>query len=241
LAVHIYGLSCNLKELEDCCKNHTIPLVYDAAQAFGSKLADKSLLSFGNYSICSFHATKIFHTGEGGCIVCHSRDDYEHLSKIRAFGHVGDEHYQLGINGKMSEIHAAMGLALLQGTAKEIEKRKQVHSWYEQTLRELQLNRPSIPNELDWNYGYYPILLSNESTRLLVEKKLKEKDIHPRRYFYPALNTLPYLKESWRTPCPVAEDAARRVLCLPMYGDLSQKIVMLIADCIQKALNEGKL
>lgn len=239
LPVHIYGLACDVERLDAVCREYGAVLIYDAAQAFGSRYHGKSLLGYGDYSICSFHATKIFHTAEGGCVVSHSADAHNALSLARAFGHVNDTHYSLGINGKMSELHAAMGLALLPGTNTEIERRKEARAAYDAALEGLPLQRPTIREGLDWNNAYYPVLLPDEDCRVRAEQTLKERGIHPRRYFYPALNTLPYLQEEWRASCPVAEDAARRVLCLPMYGGLTDKEAGQVASCMHAALRGG--
>lgn len=239
LPVHIYGLACDVERLDAVCREYGAVLIYDAAQAFGSRYHGKSLLEYGDYSICSFHATKIFHTAEGGCVVSHSADAHNALSLARAFGHINDTHYSLGINGKMSELHAAMGLALLPGTNTEIERRKEARAAYDAALEGLPLQRPTIREGLDWNNAYYPVLLPDEDCRVRAEQTLKERGIHPRRYFYPALNTLPYLQEEWRASCPVAEDAARRVLCLPMYGGLTDKEAGQVASCMHAALRGG--
>lgn len=239
LPVHIYGLACDVERLDAVCREYGAVLIYDAAQAFGSRYHGKSLLEYGDYSICSFHATKIFHTAEGGCVVSHSADAHNALSLARAFGHINDTHYSLGINGKMSELHAAMGLALLPGTNTEIERRKEARAAYDAAFEGLPLQRPTIREGLDWNNAYYPVLLPDEDCRVRAEQTLKERGIHPRRYFYPALNTLPYLQEEWRASCPVAEDAARRVLCLPMYGGLTDKEAGQVASCMHAALRGG--
>lgn len=236
LPVHIYGLVCDVESLDAICREYGAILIYDAAQAFGSRYHSKSLLEYGDYSICSFHATKIFHAAEGGCVVSHSADAHNALSLARAFGHINDTHYSLGINGKMSELHAAMCLSLLPGTDAELARRREVRAMYDAALEGLPLQRPVIREGLDWNSAYYPVLLPDEDSRLRVEQTLKEHGIHPRRYFYPSLNTLPYLEDAWRTACPVAEDAARLVLCLPMYGKLAEEHIERVAHCVQKSL-----
>ncbi|WP_417291985.1 DegT/DnrJ/EryC1/StrS family aminotransferase [Desulfovibrio porci] len=236
LPVHIYGLACDVESLDAICREQGAILIYDAAQAFGSRSHGKSLLEYGDYSICSFHATKIFHTAEGGCVVSHSAEAHKAMSLTRAFGHINDTHYSLGISGKMSELHAAMGLSLLPGTDAELARRKEVRAMYDAALEGLPLQRPALREGLDWNSAYYPVLLPDEECRVRVEQVLKEHDIHPRRYFYPALNTLPYLKEEWRASCPLAEDAARRVLCLPMYGELRGNAIKRTAQALHAAL-----
>ncbi len=236
LPVHIYGLACDVESLDAICREQGATLIYDGAQAFGSRYKGKSLLAYGDYSICSFHATKIFHTVEGGCVISHTDEVHKALSLARAFGHIGDTHYCLGINGKMSELHAAMGLALLPGTDAEIERRGQLHTAYDAALEGLGLMRPIVREGQKWNNAYYPILMPDERCRDLVERALLAEHIHPRRYFYPSLNILPYLNQKWRTPCPVAENAARRVLCLPMYGDLSEDHVRRATRSVRNVL-----
>lgn len=233
LPVHVYGLACDMESLESICKEYGIILIYDAAQAFGSKYKGKSLLGYGDYSICSFHATKIFHTAEGGCVVSHSAEAHKALSLARAFGHINDDHYSLGINAKMSELHAALGLSLIAGTDEEITRREELHDIYDQALDGLPLKRPAIRDGLEWNHAYYPILLPDKESRSRVEEALTTLGIIPRRYFYPALNTLPYVKSEWRVSCPVAEDAAQRILCLPMYGELRGEHIRCIVQCVQ--------
>jgi len=236
LPVHIYGLACDVESLESICKENGIVLIYDAAQAFGSRYNGKSLLNYGDYSICSFHATKIFHTAEGGCVVSHSGEAHKALSLARAFGHINDVHFSLGINAKMSEIHAALGLSLLAGTDEEIERRKELHVIYDQALDGLPLKRPAIRDGLEWNYAYYPIVLPDEESRSRVEKALIAQDIIPRRYFYPALNTLPYVKDEWCVSCPVAEETVHRVLCLPLHGELSEEYIYVITEIVRTSV-----
>lgn len=235
LPVHIYGLPCDDTDLSDICRKHKAKLIYDAAHAFGSIWHGRSLLDFGDYSICSFHATKLFHTVEGGCVIAHSEKAKDALSLSRAFGHRDDVHYTLGINAKMSELHAAMGLCLLPQTKTEIALRKKLHAAYTAALDTLPVTRPVPAKDFEWNYAYYPILLPNEKVLLAILSTLASKNIYPRRYFYPALTTLPYVQQ-WRRPCPVAEDAATRSLCLPLYGKLSIKTALKIASVIHEYL-----
>lgn len=236
LPVQIYGLACDVDEIGKICREAGTKLIYDAAQAFGSRYNGRSLLDYGDFSICSFHATKVFHTTEGGCVTCQSGKDYEDLALARAFGHVGDVHYSLGINGKMSELHAAVGLELLPGTQEEILRRGKLSAVYDMGLEGLNMTRLAIRQGLEWNNAYYPILLPDEQHRFLIERALKGHGVHPRRYFYPSLNTLPYLNQKYKVTCPVAEDAVQRILCLPMFGDLEESDVHNIANCIRNVL-----
>lgn len=235
LPVHIYGLSATLEEMALFCKERDVLLIYDGAQAFGSSYKGRSLLDFGDYSICSFHATKIFHTVEGGCVIGHGKNDSKTLGLIRAFGHVNDKYISLGINAKMSELHAAMGLSLLQGTEREIHCRRGIHEQYNALLETLPLKRPRICADLEWNYAYYPIVLPSEKDVLKVQEKLSCENIYPRRYFYPSLNTLSYVRDFYRS-CPVSEDIAKRVLCLPLYGGLKEESILRVSESLKSVL-----
>ena len=229
--MHIYGLACDDTSLSATCRANNARLIYDAAHALGSTYQSRSLLNFGDYSVCSFHAIKLFHTVEGGCIVAHSEQAREGLALARAFGHRGDIHYTLGINAKMSELHAAMGLCLLPHFAMEIAQRRVLHAVCDETLAGVPLSRPQPSPELDWNYAYYPVLLPDSATLHRVVVDLEAESIYPHHYFFPALTTLPYMQQ-WRRDCPVAEDVAQRILCLPMYGDRSKQTVQPIASVL---------
>ncbi|MBQ7607902.1 MAG: DegT/DnrJ/EryC1/StrS family aminotransferase [Desulfovibrionaceae bacterium] len=231
--VNIYGLACDNAAISEICTRHGAKLIYDGAQAFGSSWQGRSLLDFGDYSICSFHATKIFHTVEGGCVIAHSKEALDKLALIRAFGHRGDTHFTLGINSKMSEFHAAVGLNLLPQTDTEIIRRKKLHALYDALLANAPLTRPRLAQGLNWNYAYYPILLTNNSVLQNVITALAKENIHPRRYFFPALTKLPYV-HLWCRPCPVAEDVTQRVLCLPLYSELSDQTISKIVTTINE-------
>lgn len=241
LPVHVYGNACDVGGLESICREHGLVCVYDAAHAFGSALNGRSLLDFGDYSVCSFHATKLFHTVEGGCVVTHSEADRRRMQLLRAFGHIGDTHLMPGLNAKMSELHAAMGLCLLPLLAENIRLRAEVCARYDALLGSTaargRLRRPRSFPHLSYNYAYYPLIFADEAQLLRVKNGLEAENIHPRRYFYPALTQLPYLPESVnRGDCPVAEDMARRVLCLPLYAELELTDVQRIAAVVLRHL-----
>ncbi len=222
LATHVYGMPCNTNALEAIGHKYQLPVIYDGAHAFGSRWQGKSLLSFGNMSTCSFHATKIFHTVEGGCIISHQAPLHARLEGYRQFGHKGDDHYSIGINGKNSELHAAMGLAILPDMPALIAERKQLFEQYEQLLQGLPLHllQPTAIAGLDWNYAYFPVLFDTEATMQQVKTALETAGIFPRRYFYPALNTLSFYGPT--AACPIAESVASRMLCLPFYNGLDK-------------------
>jgi dTDP-4-amino-4,6-dideoxygalactose transaminase len=233
LATHVYGLPCNIEEIEHIAKNHNLKVIYDSAHAFGTMYKNKPLSSYGDISVLSFHATKIFHTIEGGAILTDDDLLAEKISLFRSFGHVGEEDYfTIGINGKNSEFHAAMGLCILPRVAGFIKHRQELFGVYNKLLSDACI-RPVIPEGTIYNYSYYPVLLKSESVLLKVKAELEKNNIIPRRYFYPSLNQLPYLKGE---KCPVSEDFAHRVLSLPLYHELPEDDIKRIADIINKSL-----
>ncbi|GAB2773473.1 DegT/DnrJ/EryC1/StrS family aminotransferase [Rhabdobacter roseus] len=235
MATHVYGNPCQIEAIETIAQKHNLKVIYDAAHAFGVKYRNRSLLSYGDISTCSFHATKVFHTIEGGAIISNHPELNEKLHLLRAFGHRGDEEYLFaGINGKNSEFHAAMGLCNLPHVGAIIEARKEVFGWYNDLLNWEKLQKPLISDDIEYNYAYYPVVFESESVMRRVQAALAEQDIVPRRYFYPSLNTLPFMPR--RYACPVSEDIALRVLSLPLYVGLAQEEVQLIGTIINQHL-----
>lgn len=229
LPVHVYGIPCEIEKIEKIAKKHNIPVIYDGAHAFGVEYKGKSLLSYGDISICSFHSTKRFHTIEGGCVIAKDEAVSDNLELIKRFGHNWDKHIQLGINAKASEFQAAMGLCNLKYVEQNVEKRKKVTELYDSLLKD-SIKRPKVDTEAKYNYAYYPVILSSEEELNSVVEKLKAENIFPRRYFYPSLNTLPYLKN--KQSCPISEDTSKRILCLPLYEDLANEIIEKICEII---------
>jgi dTDP-4-amino-4,6-dideoxygalactose transaminase len=235
LPVHIYGNACDLDAFDTLTKEAHATLIYDGAQCFGSAYNGRSLLDYGDYATCSFHATKVFHTAEGGCVVAHTPEAVEAITLLRAFGHRGDAHYRLGINAKLSELHAALGLALLGGVEENIAARGKIRAVYDALLPSRGLRRPVLKKGLEYNHAYYPVIFDDEKTLLRAVERLNAENIFPRRYFYPALNTLPYLEEA--QACPVAESVSRRILCLPLYPGLEVASVERISDILKNCLS----
>jgi len=236
LATHVYGLPCNIELIEKIAVKHKLKIIYDGAHAFGTEYMSKPLLSFGDISTCSFHATKLFHTVEGGCIICHKEELLRELTLMRSFGHIGDEYFSVGVNGKNSEFHAAMGLAVLPHINSIIEKRKEISALYDRLLSDSNIRVLNFDKEkIKYNYSYYPVIFASEKDLLNVRILLAQDDINTRRYFYPSLNTLPYLKSA--SACPVSEDISRRVLCLPLFPDLEEEKVNQISGTIKKLVN----
>lgn len=228
LATHVYGIPCDVEMIENIATKYNLKVIYDAAHAFGCIYKGKSLLSFGDISTCSFHATKIFHTVEGGCITTNDKEIAKKLHLYRQFGHVFDDYYSVGINGKNSEFHAAMGLCVLPDLPKIIMKRKLIVALYDKNLNQF-VTRPQLNNDFLYNYSYYPICFKNEEQLIKVMEKLKENNIAGRRYFFPSLNTLPFINYQ---SCEISENISRRVLCLPLYFDLPLEDVKRISNLI---------
>ena len=228
LATHVYGIPCDVEKIEAIAKKYNLKVIYDGAHAFACEYKGKSLLSYGDVSTCSFHATKLFHTVEGGCIIAHDEAIAKQLYLFRQFGHIYDDYLSIGINAKNSEFHAAMGLCVLPEMEHIIAGRKSITAQYDAALSAF-IQRPVMSNELVYNYGYYPVVFEREEQMMLVIENLKEKNISGRRYFYPSLNELPYLQKQ---SCSVSEDISRRILCLPIYYGLEEKTIALIIKCI---------
>lgn len=220
LATHVYGNPCDVLAIEKIAKKHHLKVIYDGAHAFGVEVHGKSIFSYGDISTCSLHATKLYHSVEGGLVICNDQELYQKLRYIRNFGISGfDTFAELGLNGKNSEFHAAMGLINLDYLLPIHQKRKKLTELYNKLLSRFAHTRPEWHESATLNYAYYPILLPSEEILLEVVERLKNHDIQTRRYFYPSLATaLPYLKPQ---NFPVTDDIAKRVLCLPLYYDLS--------------------
>jgi dTDP-4-amino-4,6-dideoxygalactose transaminase len=173
---------------------------------------------------------------EGGCVTCRDPRLSRKLELARQFGHVGDDYYSVGINGKNSELHAAMGLAMLPLVDDLISERKILFGLYENGLCNLPVTilKPCLIEGLEWNYSYFPVLFESETSMLAVKKDLEENKIFPRRYFYPALNTLEFYGA--KQDCPMAESIAPRILCIPFYNGLPHTIVDIICTLIKNKL-----
>ena len=234
LATHVYGIPCDVEAIEAIAKKHGLKVIYDGAHAFGAFYKGKSLLSYGDISTCSFHATKLFHTVEGGCIICNDEALANKILLYRQFGHIGEEYFSIGINGKNSEFHAAMGIAVLPALDEIISRRKHITELYDSLLDWKKISRPVLPHETIYNYGYYPLVFKDNETVLKVIETLLQNEISARRYFYPSLNELPFL--DYCQPCEVSESVSKRVLTLPLYYDLGEIDIKRIAEIINQHL-----
>lgn len=230
LATHVFGNPCAIEAIEAIAKKHNLKVIYDAAHSFGVRYQDKSVFEYGDVSTCSFHATKLFHSGEGGALFATDENLQHQLFYSHNFGHNGPEAFHgLGINAKISELQAAMGLAVLPYMETIIAEREKVVDFYNTHLDFSKLQRLKIRENTSWNFSYYPVIFETEAQLLDTQKKLNQNNIFPRRYFYPSLNTISYVKGEKMS---ISESIAARVLCLPLYVGLTEneleKIVTLI-------------
>lgn len=236
LATHVFGIPCKVDELELISKNTNIPIIYDAAHAFGVRYKNQSIFNFGDISTVSFHATKIFHTIEGGACICNDKKNDQKIRQYRNFGMSDGEIVDIGINGKQSEFNAAMGLSLIQYLPQIISKRKNITELY---LSNLNLYSPLnvIDKELvEYNYAYMPIVFNSESQLLNVFSALKENNIFPRRYFYPSLDSVKRINPFYtnESECEISNDISRRIACIPLYPSLDLNVVESIIEIINE-------
>lgn len=235
IATHVYGRPCEIEKIENIAQKYKLKVIYDGAHAFGATYKGKSVLSFGDVSTCSFHATKVFHTIEGGSVTCNDNELLKKLELYRSFGHKGDDYFSMGINAKNSEFHAAMGLCNLPKVADIIEHRKAISEKYDSLLNWQKLVRPTQKiADFVYNYAYYPVVFESEDKLHEITNALIKEEITPRRYFYPSLNQLPYL--DFYHSCPVSENYASSALSLPLYYDLALTDVEHISAIINQNL-----
>lgn len=236
LATHVYGNPCDIDKIEKIAAKHNLKVIYDAAHCFGTKYKGKSVFAYGDVSTASFHATKLFHTIEGGAVFTNDAELLKKMAFLRNFGHNGPEDFaEVGINGKNSEFHAAMGLNNLKYVDKILEYRKVQCALYTKWFKNTALKQLVITEHSDFNHAYYPVVFPREELLLKTEKLLNDNWIYPRRYFYPALSTLRYVKKGFDVS--VAESVSRKVLCLPLYYNLSEEEIEMVVRIILRSLN----
>lgn len=234
LVTHVYGNPCNVEVIESIAHKHDLLVIYDAAHCFGVTHKGKSIFNYGDISTCSFHATKIFHTGEGGCWVTNDKVIQDKMYFGHNFGHNGPGiFYDVGINAKMSELQAAMGLTVLPYFDDILKKRKLIYNSYMDKLVPKYLSSIEIREDTNWNYCYVPVIFKNEEQLLNANRKLEENQIYSRRYFYPSLNTLQYVNS---INMKVSESISKRILCLPTFHDLTERDISKICNLIISAL-----
>jgi dTDP-4-amino-4,6-dideoxygalactose transaminase len=235
LATHVYGNACEVVEIERIAARHGLKVIYDAAHAFGAKFAGKSLYAFGDVSTASFHATKLFHTIEGGAVISREPEVLRRMALLRNFGHISPTDFEgIGINGKNSEFHAAMGLCNLKYADEILSVRRRLSERYDTRLDNLPIKRPTLTKGCQYNHAFYPVIFESEAVLSAVIGVLNQHHIHPRRYFYPSLSGLSYIKASFATP--VSDNIACRVLCLPLYHTLTMEEIDMICRLIHRTL-----
>ncbi len=234
VATHVFGNPCNVEDIKKIAKKYNLKVVYDAAHAFDVKYKNTSVLNYGDISTLSFHATKLFHTIEGGALIINDDELVQKARYLINFGIKNQEEIpHLGTNAKMNEFEAAMGLCILDDIEKIKEKRKVILEKYRKELKDLVQFQKQNANAIE-NYSYFPVVFKNEEQLLKVQKALNKKDIFPRRYFYPSLDTLDYIEP--KQECKISRDISKRILCLPIYAELEQNIQDTIIEIIKDNL-----
>lgn len=227
LATHCFGNSCDIDGIELIAKKYGLRVIYDAAHCFGSAYDGKSVFDYGDVSITSFHSTKLFHTVEGGAVITKDPDLLKRMAYMRNFGHDGFDKYNgVGINGKNSEFHAAIGLCNLQYIDHILKRREEQCSRYDMLLQDLDVQRMSLQPRCEFNYAYYPIVFKDEKWTLKAKAALEKEGVFPRRYFYPSLSSLGYVN---RVATPVSDQVASCILCLPLFDELTGDEQAMIA------------
>ncbi len=242
LATHCFGNPCDTDAIAAIAARHNLRVIYDAAHAFGTRWQGRSIFGHGDLSITSFHATKLFQTVEGGAIIARTPDQEQRIRYMRNFGHKGYEEFDgLGINGKNSELHAAMGLCNIKYVDEVLASRKRQAALYDERLQHPGIRRQQIRPGAEYNHAYYPVILPDEPACLAVKAALEAEEIWPRRYFYPALCTLDYTAAPGNAPAdlPTAVDIASRILCLPVYHDLEPEVQHKVAEIVTKTLENS--
>lgn len=234
LATHVFGNPCDIETIREIADRYNLKVVYDAAHCFGTKYKGESVYNYGDISTASFHATKLYHTIEGGAIITKDAEISHKISRMRNFGHAGPGNFEgVGINGKNSEFHAAMGLCNLNHVDKVLQRRKKQWQKYRKLLNSANVESIRINSHANFNYTYFPVIFESEEITLRVQQSLEDNGISPRRYFYPTLCELAYVEGYAAT----SVDISRRILCLPLYHDLKgieqQKIGKLIKESLK--------
>lgn len=231
MPVHVFGNPCDVEAIEAIAKKHNLKVIYDGAHAIGSTYKDKSLLEYGDITATSLHATKLLNTAEGGGCVTSNKDLNEKLKRIRFFGHNdAKDIVEDGFNGKMTEVHAALGVANLKYYDEVLADRKNKYQKYKAALEKKDFVRFQTSSIGETNYSYFPIIFESERILLEIEKKMNIQNIFPRRYFYPSVNTYNNIVNFQSTP--ISEDISKRILCLPLYWALTDENVNQISSLI---------
>lgn len=236
LAVHCYGQTCDTNAIKKIAKKHNLKVIYDAAHAFGVEDEDGSILNSGDFSALSFHATKVFNTAEGGALICHDEETKKRIDQFKDFGFTGEISVkEIGFNGKMSELSAALGLVQLDHIDNYIISRRNADKYYRKNLTDIVGIEPlTFDNLTKANYSYFPIRITQKYSlnRDELYEKFKENNIFTRRYFYPIITDFAPYQEIFSNT-PVARKFASEVLCLPLYEGLYEENQNRILDILR--------
>jgi len=236
LATHVFGNPCQIESIKKIAEKYNLKVIYDAAHCFGTLYKNESVYNYGDISTASFHATKLFHTGEGGAVFTNSSNLHNKMSYLRNFGHeTPTEFAMVGINGKNSELHAAMGLSVLPYVQEIIKKRKVLSEYYSNALQNVNIIYQQLHQDCQYNYSYFPIVFESEQILLDILIEFNKAEIFPRRYFYPSLETLNYVDLQH---CEISRDISSRILCLPLYYDLEFADIDKIVKVLIKYLKD---
>ncbi len=240
LPVHVYGHICDVEAIDKIAKKHHLKVIYDAAHVFGVKYKGKSIATYGDISMFSFHATKVFNTIEGGALVYNDSSLKDIVEKLKNFGINGPEKVEyVGINAKMNEFAAAMGICNLRHLEREINKRRKVYKRYVERLDNVEgIMISHDQKDVTPNYAYFPIIFDKKvfgKSRDEVMDELLKENIYTRKYFYPLINDYDCYKDKYSSKStPIAKKISDNVLTIPMYADLSLADVDMICDIILK-------
>lgn len=234
LATHCFGNPCDIEAIDVIAKKHGLKVIYDAAHCFGTEYKGKSIFTYGDISTTSFHATKLYHTIEGGAVFTANTESSKRIALLRNFGHNGLHLYDgYGINGKNSEFHAAMGLLNLRYIDEVLVQRKKDYNEYKQALDCPKIKLQTISQSTNYNYSYFPLVFESNKVLLRILHVLEQEQIFPRRYFYPSLNSLDYVKGD----APISEDTSDRILCLPLFFNMEVNVIERISNIILKEID----
>lgn len=233
LATHVFGNPCEIDAINEIAEKYNLKVIYDAAHCFGTNYNGKTVFQYGDISTTSFHATKLFHSGEGGAVFTRNANMLKKMAYLRNFGHESAVDFAMvGINGKNSELHAAMGLSVLQFMSEILKRRKELSEYYDMKLSGMEVSRQLLNKGVEYNYSYYPVILASEEVVYKTIYELNKYQVFPRRYFYPSLDTLNYV---YSEDCLFSRDIASRILCLPLYHDLSFEEIDMITSLLLMA------
>ena len=242
LPVHVYGNPCDVKRIKEIADTYGLRVIYDACHTFGVKVDGQSVLNFGDLSVISFHATKVYNTFEGGAIICHDKFTKRRIDNLKNFGFAGETIVVApGINAKMNEIQAAMGLLQLKYIDTVIEKRKQITLKYREQLKDISgLSFIEDMTGVQHCYSYFPIFIDEDKhglSRDALYQKLKDHNIHGRRYFFPLISQFPTyrgLESAISGKLPISEKLTEKVICLPVYAEMQIELIQDIVKIIRE-------